>query len=161
MLPIPFTDEAVQYVAARVRQVQDLLEQRIALENISYYAAPGQQMEEADFINAVLEPADCDLLLDINKVYVNSVNHGYDPLEFLRRLPGALAVQDLSGAHFLDGGQQQDQAGRRRRRSWAIGLVATKRSDRAMVRQPGMGHCPVLNSWPFWPAGASMAASWC
>lgn len=102
LLPIPFTDEAVQYVAARVRQVQDLLEQRIALENVSYYAAPGQQMEEADFINAVLETADCDLLLDINNVYVNSVNHGYDPLEFLRRMPGdRIAYFHLAG-HFVE-----------------------------------------------------------
>lgn len=87
LLPIPFTEEAVHYVAGRIRQVQDLLEQRIAMENVSYYAAPGREMDELDFLNAVLEEADCDLLLDVNNIYVNSVNHRYDPLEFLRGLP--------------------------------------------------------------------------
>jgi hypothetical protein len=88
LLPIPFTGEAVSYVAERVRRVQDVLEQRIALENVSYYAAPGQEMDELSFLSAVLREADCDLLLDVNNIYVNSVNHRYDPLEFLRSLPG-------------------------------------------------------------------------
>lgn len=87
LLPIPFTGEAVQHVAARVREVQDILGQRIALENASYYAAPAQEMSEAEFIRAVLEEADCDLLLDVNNIYVNSVNHRYDALEFLQALP--------------------------------------------------------------------------
>lgn len=87
LLPIPFTTEAVQYVAQRIKRVQDILEQRIALENVSYYAAPGQQMAEIDFLNAVLEEADCDLLLDVNNIYVNSVNHRYDPEAFLKKLP--------------------------------------------------------------------------
>jgi uncharacterized protein (UPF0276 family) len=87
LLPIPFTEEAVHHVADRVRRVQDILERRIALENVSYYAAPGQEMPEIDFINAVLEEADCDLLLDVNNIYVNSINHGYDPVDFLGRLP--------------------------------------------------------------------------
>jgi uncharacterized protein (UPF0276 family) len=56
------------------------------MENISYYAAPGQEMAEIDFINAVLEEADCGLLLDVNNVYVNSVNHKYDAVEFLKKL---------------------------------------------------------------------------
>lgn len=87
LMPIPFTEEAVKHVAARVRQVQDILEQRIALENASYYCAPGQQMSESAFINAVLAEADCDLLLDVNNIYVNSINHCYDPYEFLASLP--------------------------------------------------------------------------
>ncbi|MCX2982079.1 DUF692 domain-containing protein [Halieaceae bacterium IMCC14734] len=87
LLPIPFTEEAVHHVAERVRQVQDIVGQRIALENASYYAAPHQAMSEAEFINAVLAEADCDLLLDVNNVYVNSINHGYDASEFLRQLP--------------------------------------------------------------------------
>jgi len=87
LLPIPFTEEAVMYVAERIRIVQDALEQRIAMENVSYYAAPGQEMSEQAFLNAVLEEADCDLLLDVNNIYVNSINHCYDPLEFLRGLP--------------------------------------------------------------------------
>lgn len=87
LLPIPFTEEAVHYVAARIRRVQDILEQPIAMENISYYAAPGQEMDEISFLNAVLEEADCGLLLDVNNIYVNAINHRYDPLNFLRQLP--------------------------------------------------------------------------
>lgn len=87
LLPIPFTEAAVHYVAQRIRRVQDVLEQRIAMENISYYAAPGQEMTELDFIKAVLTEADCDLLLDVNNIYVNSINHGYDPQAFLLGLP--------------------------------------------------------------------------
>ncbi|WP_105103492.1 DUF692 domain-containing protein [Microbulbifer pacificus] len=87
LLPIPFTEEAAHYVAGRIRRAQDILERRIALENVSYYAAPGQEMREVEFLNAVLAEADCDLLLDVNNIYVNAINHQYDPLEFLHALP--------------------------------------------------------------------------
>ena len=87
LMPIPFTEEAVHYVADRIKRVQDILEQRIAMENVSYYAAPGKQMEEIDFINTVLNEADCDLLLDVNNIYVNSINHDYDAEQFLLNLP--------------------------------------------------------------------------
>ena len=93
LMPIPFTEEAVHHVAARIRRVQDILEQRIAIENVSYYAAPGQEMAEIDFVNAVLAEADCDLLLDVNNIYVNSINHGYDADEFLQALPGEPAYE--------------------------------------------------------------------
>jgi hypothetical protein len=88
LMPIPFTEEAVHYVANRIKQVQDILEQKIAMENVSYYAAPGQEMTEIEFINAVLEEADCDFLLDVNNIYVNSINHKYNAEEFLKNLPG-------------------------------------------------------------------------
>jgi uncharacterized protein (UPF0276 family) len=101
LMPIPFTAEAVHYVAARVRRVQDLLERRIALENVSYYAAPGAELSELEFIRAVLDEADCDLLLDVNNIYVNSVNHRYDAVEFLRNLPGQrIGVWDLLDKAF-------------------------------------------------------------
>ena len=87
LAPIPFTEEAVKHVSSRIRQVQEELERRIAVENISYYAAPGQRMSEYDFLCAVLDEADCDLLLDINNVWVNSNNHGYDAEAFIRGLP--------------------------------------------------------------------------
>ena len=88
LLPIPFTEEAVHYVAERIRRVQDILQQQISMENASYYTpAPGKEMEEIEFINAVLDEADCGLLLDVNNIYVNSVNHLYDPIEFLKQLP--------------------------------------------------------------------------
>jgi len=87
LMPIPFTEEAVHHVAERIRRTQDILERRIAVENVSYYAAPGKQMEEIDFVRAVLEEADCNLLLDVNNIYVNSVNHRYDAEAFLYALP--------------------------------------------------------------------------
>ena len=88
LMPIPFTQEAVDYVAARVRQVQDILGRRIALENASYYAAPGAEMSELEFLKAVIAASDCDLLLDVNNIYVNSINHRYDAAKFLDALPG-------------------------------------------------------------------------
>jgi uncharacterized protein (UPF0276 family) len=102
LMPIPFTEEAVEHVVVRVRRVQEILERRITVENPSYYCAPGKQMEEIDFINAVLERADCDLLIDINNIYVNSINHGYDPVEFLKRLPGhRIAYAHIAG-HYRE-----------------------------------------------------------
>lgn len=95
LMPIPFTDEAVRHVATRIRQAQDHLGRRIAVENISYYAAPYQAMSELQFINAVLEEADCDLLLDVNNVFVNACNHRYDAQAFLAGLP----VQRVVGMH--------------------------------------------------------------
>ncbi len=86
LLPVPFCDEAVHYISDRIKSVQTFLERTIAIENISYYCAPGQALAEVDFINAVLAEANCDLLLDINNIYVNSVNHQYDPLEFIDKL---------------------------------------------------------------------------
>ena len=86
-MPIPFTEDAVHYVAKRVHQVQDILERPLILENVSYYAAPGQQMREVDFVNAVLDEANCQLLLDVNNIYVNSVNHQYDAQTFLAAMP--------------------------------------------------------------------------
>ena len=100
LMPIPFTEEAVQYVAARIRRVQDIVGRRMAIENVSYYAAPGQEMSEIEFINAVLREADCDLLLDINNIYVNSINHRYDPLQFLKALPGERIAYAHIAGHY-------------------------------------------------------------
>jgi hypothetical protein len=101
LLPIPFTEEAVKYVATRVQRAQDILGQRIALENASFYLrAPITEMSEADFIRAVLTEADCDLHLDVNNVYVNSMNHGYDPVEFIRAMPTERIVyMHMAGHH--------------------------------------------------------------
>ena len=76
------------------------LGRRIALENVSYYAAPGAEMSEIEFINAVLDEADCELLLDVNNVYVNSVNHRYDPREFLRGIPADRVVYMHMAGHY-------------------------------------------------------------
>jgi len=100
LMPIPFTAEAVKYVAARIRQVQDMLGQRMAIENVSYYAAPGAELSEIDFINAVITEADCDLLLDVNNIYVNSVNHDYNALEFLAALPAERISYGHIAGHY-------------------------------------------------------------
>jgi uncharacterized protein (UPF0276 family) len=100
LMPIPFTDEAVHHVAARIRQTQDILGQRIAVENVSYYAAPGQALREIDFVNAVLKEADCDLLLDVNNIHVNSINHRYDATAFLDALPGERVAYIHVAGHY-------------------------------------------------------------
>ena len=100
LMPIPFTAEAVHWVAARIRRTQDILGRRIAVENVSYYAAPGQQLREIDFVTAVLAEADCDLLLDVNNLHVNSTNHAYDANAFLDALPGErIACVHVAGHH--------------------------------------------------------------
>lgn len=87
LLPIPFTEDAIDYVVERVLRVQDILQQQIALENASFYVIPPSEMTEIEFVSQVLKKADCKLLLDVNNVYVNSVNHGYDPKTYLSALP--------------------------------------------------------------------------
>jgi uncharacterized protein (UPF0276 family) len=100
LMPIPFTEEAVHHVAARIRRTQEILGRRIAVENVSYYAAPHRELAEIDFINAVLQEADCDLLLDVNNIHVNSVNHRYDALAFLRALPAARVAYIHVAGHY-------------------------------------------------------------
>ncbi|WP_024299341.1 DUF692 domain-containing protein [Methylomicrobium lacus] len=102
LMPIPFTEDAVRHVALRIRRVQELLEQRIAIENVSYYAAPGQEMAEIDFFNAVVQEADCDILLDINNIYVNSVNHGYDAEAFLKAVPAERIAYAHIAGHYVE-----------------------------------------------------------
>ncbi|MGI5309427.1 HvfB family MNIO-type RiPP peptide maturase [Rheinheimera sp. WS51] len=98
LMPIPFTAEAVDYVANRVKQVQDILEQPLILENVSYYAAPGQEMSELDFTLSVLQQADCKMLLDVNNIYVNSVNHGYKAEHYLQQIPSErIAYYHIAG----------------------------------------------------------------
>ncbi len=105
LLPIPFTEEAVHHVAARIRRTQDILGRRIAVENVSYYAShpaagDGQDLDEAQFVEAVLEEADCDLLLDVNNVYVNAINHRYDAREFLARIPSERVAYLHVAGHY-------------------------------------------------------------
>ena len=110
LMPLPFTEEMVAYVADRVRRIQDFLGRRMALENASYYAelpAPGggggeARMSESEFINAVVAEADCDLLLDVNNIYVNSINHGYDPEAFLQSLPLDRAAYIHVAGHYVE-----------------------------------------------------------
>ncbi|AZD60577.1 hypothetical protein C4K18_2604 [Pseudomonas chlororaphis subsp. aurantiaca] len=100
LLPLPFTEEAVRHVAARIRQAQDVLGRRLAVENVSYYATPRQDMDELAFTNAVLAEADCELLLDVNNLYVNSVNHSFEPQAFLAGLPPERVVAMHVAGHY-------------------------------------------------------------
>lgn len=103
LLPIPFTEEAVKHVAQRIRRTQDILERQIAVENASYYvAAPISEMDEAEFIRAVLDEAGCLLHLDVNNIYVNSVNFGFDPFEFLHSLPGERIAYIHTAGHYQE-----------------------------------------------------------
>jgi len=87
LMPIPFTDDAVKHVAGRIQRTQDILGHRIAMENVSYYTPTDTSLTEKEFTLAVLEEADCDMLLDINNIIVNSINHGYDASDFLAAMP--------------------------------------------------------------------------
>jgi len=100
LMPIPFTEEAVKHTAARIRQVQDILERPVAFENVSFYAMPSHEMTELEFLLAVLEEADCKLLLDVNNIYVNSINHGYNANQFLESLPGERIMYIHIAGHY-------------------------------------------------------------
>ena len=95
LFPLPYTEEAVRHVAARIRQVQDTLERRLVIENVSSYLAyADSSMSEWEFISAICAEADCLLLLDVNNIYVSSVNHGFDARSFIDGIP-ARRVQQI------------------------------------------------------------------
>lgn len=98
LLPIPFRQDAVRHIAERIRKVQDFLGRQLVIENVSYYTPVAAEMTELEFITAILEEADCKLLMDVNNVYVNAFNHKYDPVEFLRGLPAErVAYMHMAG----------------------------------------------------------------
>jgi uncharacterized protein (UPF0276 family) len=105
LLPLPYTDEAVKHVAARVREVQDVLGRRLVLENVSSYVEfRASEMTEWEFLAALCREADCLLLLDINNIHVSAVNHGFDPLAFLDGVPLDRVQQvHLAGHTVRDG----------------------------------------------------------
>lgn len=100
LMPIPFTEDAVKYVAERIRRVQDILERKIAVENVSYYLTPANELNEIEFTNAILEEADCNLLLDVNNVYVNSINHSYDAKTFIDAMPTSRIIYGHIAGHY-------------------------------------------------------------
>jgi uncharacterized protein len=105
LLPLPYTEETVDHVAARIRTVQDYLGRQMLIENVSSYVNYAQsQLSEWDFTRAVCERADCLLLFDVNNVYVSSVNHGFDPLDYLNGIP-AERVQQIHLAGHEDHGR--------------------------------------------------------
>ncbi|WP_437971405.1 DUF692 domain-containing protein [Sorangium sp. So ce260] len=100
LLPLPYTDEAVRHVAARARTVQDFLEVRLALENVSSYLTfTSSRMSEWEFLSAVVEEADCGILLDVNNVYVSAYNHGFDPGAYIDGVPHHRVVQFHLAGH--------------------------------------------------------------
>jgi len=103
LLPIPLVEEAVMHVAGRIRRTQEILERRIAVENASYYVAPPLAgMGEGEFIRHVLDEADCDLHLDVNNVYVNSINFSFDPWRFIESLPAERVVYMHVAGHYQE-----------------------------------------------------------
>jgi len=109
LMPLPYTEEALRHAARRVREVQDVLGRRILLENVSSYVTyRDSAMSEWAFLAALAGEADCDILLDVNNIYVSAFNHGFDPIEFLDGIPRArvrqihLAGHDHSGDLIID-----------------------------------------------------------
>ncbi|ASP39709.1 hypothetical protein CHH28_13950 [Bacterioplanes sanyensis] len=100
LMPIPFTEQAVQYVAERIQRVQDILGQRLIIENVSAYAEPGKEMSEVEFVSQVVKAADCDLLLDVNNVYVNCRNHGGDARDYIAAMPSERIRYCHIAGHF-------------------------------------------------------------
>ncbi len=113
LMPLPYTGEALRHVIARVRQVQDILGRRLVLENVSSYVSfRDSELTEWDFLRAVAEGADCLILLDVNNIYVSSVNHEYDAQAYLEAIPVErvqqfhLAGHQDHGAYLLDSHDQ-------------------------------------------------------
>ncbi|MGH7820125.1 MAG: MNIO family bufferin maturase [Candidatus Binatia bacterium] len=105
LLPLPFREDVVRHCAARILRVQERLGRRILVENVSsYLAAPGSEMPEWEFLAALAETADSGILLDVNNVYVSSVNHGFDPVAYIEALPPGRVLQlHLAGHEAWDG----------------------------------------------------------
>lgn len=108
-LPLPYTEEAMEHVAARIRQVQDFLGRQILLENVASYVTYTQScMSEWEFLSTVAERADCLILLDINNLHVSSVNHEFDPRDYLRGVPAERVWQFHLAGQMDDGGMVAD-----------------------------------------------------
>jgi len=100
LMPLPYTEEAVQHVADRISRVQDFIGRRMLLENVSSYVSYcDSQMNEWEFLCAVAERADCLILLDINNIYVSAFNHNFDAYDYLRAIPGERVYQFHLAGH--------------------------------------------------------------
>ena len=105
LLPLPYTEEAVQHVVERIRKVQDFMGERLLIENVSSYVTYQQSdMSEWDFLSEIAERSDCLILLDVNNVYVSSVNHGFDPLTYIKKIPKQRVKQIHIAGHSDMGG---------------------------------------------------------
>jgi uncharacterized protein len=104
LMPLPYTEEALRHIVARIGAVQDLLGRRLVLENVSSYVSfTHSEMTEWEFLRELAQRADCLLLLDVNNVYVSSVNHGFDPLAYLRGIPVERVQQFHLAGHSNQG----------------------------------------------------------
>ncbi len=109
LMPVPFTQEAIDHIAARILQVQEFLGRRILLENVSSYVSfKHSEMTEWEFLKELLVKADCGLLLDVNNVYVSSINHNFDPLDYVRAIP-----TERIGQIHLAGHSEREEGGER------------------------------------------------
>ena len=103
LLPIPFTKDAVTRVVENIEQVQDILQRPLIIENSSYYTILESQMTESEFINELVKRSGCQLLLDVNNVYVNAFNHGYNTKEFITSLPlNSVAYIHMAGHYKVN-----------------------------------------------------------
>lgn len=100
LMPLPFNDDTVRHVSDRIKQVQDILERPLVVENVSYYLTPDNSLTELEFTNAILAESGCKMLLDVNNVYVNSINHQYNAVEFIEGLPSNDIVYGHIAGHF-------------------------------------------------------------
>jgi uncharacterized protein (UPF0276 family) len=139
LLPLPFTEEALRWSAARAKEAAERLGRPLWLENITYYAEmPGTTMREGEFVRAVLESAECDLLLDVNNTYLNARNHGRDPIQVLTDLPLERTRQIHLAGHVEDEGILLDHHGS------AVAPAVWDLFREALVR---VGPVPVLIEW--------------
>jgi uncharacterized protein (UPF0276 family) len=139
LIPLPHSEEAVLHIAKRIREVQDFLGERILVENISSYMAyAASELTEAEFISAVLVEADCYLLLDVNNLYVNSVNHGFSALKALNQIPSERVKQIHLAGYSDRGSYLLDTHGQKVHQSvWHLYQAAINR----------LGNVPTLIEW--------------
>ncbi len=139
LLPLPYTEETVRHVVRRLRQVQDTLQRAILIENVSSYMTfRASRMEEWEFVAAVAQEADCAILLDINNVFVNAFNHGFDPRRYIDAMPAERVVQLHLAGHSDHGQYLLDTHDHPiRPEVWAL-------YEHAVAR---FGHVPALIEW--------------
>ncbi len=103
LLPIPFKEDSIKHIVKRIKQVQEFLEMPLAIENVSYYTPIDSELPEDEFISRIVEESGCNLLLDVNNVYVNAFNHGYNTREFISNMPlDKLVYLHIAGHHKLN-----------------------------------------------------------
>jgi uncharacterized protein (UPF0276 family) len=146
LLPLPYSYEAVDHVAARVRTVQEVLERRILLENVSSYVSfRGAPLTEWEFLAEIAERADCLILLDVNNIFVSAVNHEFDPLEYLNAVPAARVQQIHLAGHEDHGDYLVDTHDHPvRDEVWELYAYAVRRFGRVSTMIERDDHIPPL-----------------